>query len=317
MNKEIKRDMSIKLKPRVAVLLAAFNGIHYLEEQLNSILSQEGVAVEVFISVDVSTDGSESWIDQAALLDFRIHVLPHGKRFGGAAPNFFRLLREVDFDAFDYVSLADQDDIWLPTKLVQAHHLLMEQLAVAYSSNAIAFWPNEKTRFIDKAQPQTKWDYLFEAAGPGCTYVLRASLAIEIQLLIKTKADLMKLVGLHDWFIYAFARSQGYRWVIDKKALIYYRQHSQNQVGVNSGFRAFFRRAQKVSSGWALNQSVLIAKIIGMDANPFVRIWSSGRSSGILRLGLSFWECRRSIPDKFLFLLSCLYLAILGKKSGE
>jgi len=97
--------------PKVAILLAIFNGVQYLQEQLESILNQEHVAVEVFVSVDASSDGSEQWIEEKALSDVRIHILSHGQRFGGAAPNFFRLIREIDFSSFDYVSLADQDDI--------------------------------------------------------------------------------------------------------------------------------------------------------------------------------------------------------------
>ena len=100
--------------PKIAVCLAAFNGTHWLTEQLDSILAQTGVAVTVFVSVDVSNDGTEDWVDVRAQADSRIVVLPHGENFGGAARNFFRILREVDLSKFDYVSFADQDDIWLP-----------------------------------------------------------------------------------------------------------------------------------------------------------------------------------------------------------
>lgn len=298
--------------PRVAVLLAIFNGVRYLNEQVDSILQQKDVDLEVFISVDSSSDGSEIWADEKSLANQRIHVLPHGKKFGGAAPNFFRLFREVSFDAFDYVCLSDQDDIWLPNKLARAHQLLTKNSAHAYSSNAIAFWENGKTAFIKKSQAQTKWDYLFEAAGPGCTYFFTASLAKEVQSLIINKAHEVASIGLHDWFIYAYARSKDYRWIIDSQALIRYRQHSQNQVGMNSGLKAFLHRARKVSSGWALSQSALIAKIIGMEDIPFVKIWSSGSPQGLLRLSISFWSCRRRMRDKFLFLLTCIYLALNG-----
>lgn len=42
----------------IAVLLATYNGIQYIEEQLNSILNQSNVNVVVFISDDLSTDGT-------------------------------------------------------------------------------------------------------------------------------------------------------------------------------------------------------------------------------------------------------------------
>ena len=52
--------------PSIAVCLTSFNGVPWLSEQIDSIHSQSGVALTVFISVDVSSDGTEKWIDQAA-----------------------------------------------------------------------------------------------------------------------------------------------------------------------------------------------------------------------------------------------------------
>jgi rhamnosyltransferase len=299
-------------KPRFAILLAVYNGMQYAQEQLDSILGQRGVEVEIFVSVDKSSDGSESWIDAQAILNPQIHVLPHGEVFGGAAPNFFRLIEDVDFSTFDFMALADQDDVWLPNKLYRAQRVLSESTAEAYSSNVTAFWEGGKTSFINKAQPQVDWDFLFEAAGPGCTYVLKASLATEIQRFIIKNPYEITSVGLHDWFIYAYARSRAYRWVIDQEALILYRQHSQNQVGANAGLKGFISRARKVSSGWALAQSALIARLIGLDDANFVKTWINGGRPGLLKLSLSFWECRRRTRDKFIFLFSCLYMALFG-----
>ena len=304
-------------RPKAVILLAIFNGVPYLKDQLDSILRQQEVDVEIFISVDISNDGSEQWIDERASADSRIHVLPHGQKFGGAAPNFFRLFRDVSFDGFDYVCLSDQDDIWLPNKLARAHQLMIDRSAQAYSSNAIAFWEGGRTAFIDKSQPQTKWDYLFEAAGPGCTYVLAAPLAKEIQTIASLQESEIAAIGLHDWFIYAYARSREYRWVIDDQAFIHYRQHLQNQVGMNSGLKAFMHRARKVSSGWALAQSALIAKIIGMENDPFVKKWITGSPKGLCKLSFSFWSCRRRLRDKFLFLMTCVYLALRGGGYGR
>jgi hypothetical protein len=39
--------------PRIAILLAAFNGIKYIEQQLQSITQQKNVEVSVFISVGI------------------------------------------------------------------------------------------------------------------------------------------------------------------------------------------------------------------------------------------------------------------------
>ena len=300
--------------PSVAVCLAAFNGKRWLPEQLTSILMQTGVVLKIFISVDCSKDGTEDWVDFAAKNDLRIVVLQHGARFGGASRNFFRIIRSVEFSEFDYVSFADQDDIWLPDKLLRAHQLMLKTGTDAYSSNVMAFWAGGKQLLIEKSQKQVRWDFLFEAAGPGCTYVIRKDLACAIQEVIRSRSDVHE-VGLHDWFVYAFARANGYRWVIDDYAGMLYRQHDKNQVGVNSGAGAFLHRARKVLSGWGMTQSALIAQLVGLGEDPFVKRWSGSNRSGLLWLALHGWQCRRRVRDKIIFALSCVALCIAGKRS--
>ena len=45
-------------KPRIKVLLAAYNGADYIAEQLDSILSQTVPDIEILASDDGSTDGT-------------------------------------------------------------------------------------------------------------------------------------------------------------------------------------------------------------------------------------------------------------------
>ncbi|MEO8015084.1 MAG: glycosyltransferase, partial [Polaromonas sp.] len=269
--------------------------------------------VTVFVSVDASSDDSEGLVDQLATSDARLRVLAHGRRFGGAAPNFFRILSDVDFSVFDYVAFADQDDVWKPDKLCHAHEKLLATGADAYSSNVIAFWPDQRTALIEKSQKQVRWDFLFEAAGPGCTYVLRLELACAIQALVRSRWPEVRQVGLHDWFFYAYARANDYRWVIDDYAGMLYRQHEKNQVGVNRGWQALLHRAGKIFSGWGLKQSVLIAELVGLGNDPFVRQWSGGRRAGLVWLACQAWQCRRRMRDKLLFSLSCLVMLFAEK----
>lgn len=299
-------------KPTVVVCLAAFNGRRWLPEQLASILAQTGVTVTVVISVDQSNDGTEAWCDRAATADDHIRILPHGEHFGGASRNFFRLLRDVDLSKFDYISFADQDDIWLPHKLAQAHATLLKANADAYSSNVITFWPDNRQIIINKAQPQVHWDFLFEAAGPGCTYVFKKELACALQLMVKQNWPALQKVGLHDWFFYAFARANGYRWVIDHHAGMLYRQHDNNQVGINAGLPAFMRRARKVIDGWGFRQTALIAQMLGLGEHTFVQRWSTGRRIGFLSLARHARQCRRRPRDQLLFALSCVAFFLKG-----
>ena len=310
----VDKSVSNLTKPKIAVLLAAYNGMQWIEEQLISIRQQQGICLKVFISVDPSMDGTLAWCKNFAAGQDWVEVLPFDERFGGAARNFFKMLYEVDFSNFDYVSFADQDDIWLPDKLQRAHEMLSKTGADAYSSNVTAFWPDGRKTLIEKSQAQVRWDFLFEAAGPGCTYVMRTELACAIQALLKNRWTDVQQVGLHDWFAYAFARAYGYRWVIDDYPGMLYRQHAKNQVGVNMGWRALVHRARKIFSGWGLAQSTLIADLIGVGNDPFVRRWSGGSRTGLLWLASHAWQCRRRLRDKLLFALSCLALCVAGNR---
>lgn len=302
------------LLPRVAVLFAAYNGRQWIEQQFNSIFQQRGVSLTAFVSVDQSTDETLIFCQKLAQSNPSVVVLEYGEYFGGAARNFFRILNEVDVSRFDYICFSDQDDIWLPDKLQRAHQMLSSTGADAYSSNVMAFWPDGRQALVEKSQKQVQWDFLFEAAGPGCTYVMRKELAGEIQGLLKNRWADIQQVGLHDWFVYAFARAYGYRWVIDDYPGMLYRQHENNQVGVNRGWRALRHRAGKILSGWGLAQSALIADLIGLGTDPFVRRWSGGGRVAMLWLACHAWQCRRRLRDKLLFALTCLALCAVGKR---
>lgn len=237
--------------PVIAVCLAAFNGMRWLPEQVDSILAQQGVEPTIFVSVDESSDGTDIWVRDYAAIERRIVLLPYGERFGYAARNFFRVLGDVDFSEFDYVCFADQDDLWHSDKLARACQTLTKSGAAAYSSNVMAFWPDGRRQLVDKAQPQQEWDFLFEAAGPGCTYVMSVDFVKTIQRQLATLiAAGIELPVHHDWFCYALGRACGVRWVIDPLPSMDYRQHGSNEVGVNNGVRAGQTRLRKVTSGW-------------------------------------------------------------------
>lgn len=302
---------------KVAVCLAAYNGVRWLPEQMHSILDQQGVAPTVFVSVDASSDGTEAWIDAYASRDKRIVVLPHGSRFGSAGRNFFRLLRDVNFSDFDYICFADQDDLWLQDKLERACTSIRENGADAYSSNVTAFWPDGRRLLIDKAQPQRKWDFLFEAAGPGCTYVLSSGLAQAVQARVRACWPDMQAVALHDWFVYAFARSQGFRWEIDASPGLLYRQHGNNEMGANAGWATIKRRLTKVLDGWWLGQAALIARLVGQDDAPVVRRGLHGGRLGLLWLAMQASSCRRRAMDRVAFFLFCAVLSVAGRHVGK
>lgn len=172
-------------KPRVAVLMAVCNGLPWIEEQIESILAQKGVQLDLYISVDESADNTESFCTELESKEPRVRVL-QGSGPGSACGNFVRLMREVSTHSYEYIALADQDDIWQDDKVVRGISCLENMAADAYSSSFIAFWGTTgQQRFIDKSAPQREYDYLFESPGPGCSFILKPHLVEHFALILE------------------------------------------------------------------------------------------------------------------------------------
>ena len=295
---------------KIAVLLASYNGVKYIKEQVDSILNQKEVDVTIFISDDLSTDKTIEYL-QDIYKDFKnIVYLPSGSKFGGAGKNFFRLIKDVDFSSFDFISFVDQDDIWYEDKLIRAIKTIEDKQLDAYSSNVLAFWEDSKEMIINKSSSQARYDYLFEAAGPGCTYVLKKDLAIFLQKFICDNWEDVNKVELHDWFIYAFARENNYKWHIDEKPSMRYRQHTSNQVGANDGLKAKLKRLKKVFSSWYREEIIKIIKVLRLENKYKFSKYILNKSylNNLLLLKYSF-EFRRNKKEK-LFLSLLILLGI-------
>lgn len=293
-------------KPLVLVLLATYNGDRYLIEQLNSIKNQIDINLKVVVSDDLSTDNTLNVLKDYDTQQFQLNLLTLEKQ-GSAAKNFFRLLRDTDLTAADYVALSDQDDIWFPQKISEAVKSINLHHVDAYSSNVIATWSSKRKKIINKAQPQQRWDYIFESAGPGCTFVLSKKLALAIQEFLSTNEEKCNQVALHDWFIYSFARSRDYKWLIDKTPHMLYRQHSENAVGANVGINAKLVRWKKMRQGWLNQQALLIADILKInDVWPIQKL---KRYHLLDRLALiaNIHHLRRRLRDRVAFALFLLF----------
>lgn len=235
---------------KVAVLMATYNGSQWLSEQLKSILNQDGVDVKLIVSDDMSTDGTLHLLEKLVGGDSRVTILPSKTKFGSAARNFYRLMTDADIDDCDYIAFADQDDIWLKNKLHLLASTAKEADADGVSSNVVAFWPDGSRSLVDKVGTLRKLDFLFECAGPGCTFLMTPWLIEKVKNMLldpQTKTNQLKA---HDWLMYAVCRASGRRWVISQTPTVEYRQHANNELGVHKGFIARLNRLQRLHSGW-------------------------------------------------------------------
>ncbi len=251
----------------IVVLLATYNGVRYLEEQLDSILTQSGVSVRVVALDDVSTDATPRLLSEAAARDPRVTVLPTQGSSGSAAANFYRLILSSSYADDALVALSDQDDIWVPDKLARHADLLRSGGYDGVSSNVIAFDERGKETLVSKDQPQREFDYLLQGPGPGSTFLMTGRLVNLTAVLLRRPGSIAQGVDYQDWLIYAICRARGWRWHIDPEPTVLYRQHEHNVIGSNVGLRPAWERLRLIRQHWHRHQALALATI-AVDIAP-------------------------------------------------
>lgn len=296
---------------KIAVLMATYNGKQWLSEQIDSILQQVGADLTLFVSDDDSIDGTLEYLKQLADSDSRVVLLSKTERMGSAGKNFYRLICDADLTGFDYVAFADHDDIWNIDKVSNHIHIIKQHEAEAVSSNVFAFWSDGTQKLIVKSQPQQPYDFLFESAGPGCTFLMTPWLVNDVkhQLLNNEAA---KEVTMHDWLTYAVCRAHGKRWIIDTAPSMRYRQHQHNVIGANTGFRAILARLKKINDGWYRHEVSLITRVVTSinSDQKFSRLQKIIQGNSIFdqfRLLPYALRGRRKLTDRLVLMLSVLF----------
>lgn len=300
---------------KVAVLMATHNGINWLAEQIPSILGQQDVEVKLIVSDDASSDGTLEWLKNLAQQDDRVTLLSYGASYGSAGRNFYRLILEADISDCDYVALADQDDVWLKNKLRNQIRLAVQHNADGVSSNVVAFWPDGSRGLINKAEPMRKFDFLFESAGPGCTFLLSPWLVSRVREVLLNANGVARQVALHDWLIYAVCRASGRGWYISPVPTIRYRQHAHNVIGVNYGFKAYWLRCKWILHGWYRIEVTKICKVCkSLSGDTYVQAMCGDviRSRLFTRYKLLAFvsQARRSITDRLVLTAAILLFLI-------
>ena len=238
--------MTIDHHDKVVILLATYNGDRFLDDQLGSFAQQRHANWELVVSDDGSTDRSLALLDR-----FRQNAAQSVSVVSGPGSGFWRnflslLQRQT---SGDYFALSDQDDIWLPDKLVNAVRFLK---TVDPAVPAVYF---TRTQLIDDdnrviglsrlfLRPPGFRNALVQNIGGGNTMVLnRAAYA----LLNAVPPDI-EIVS-HDWWIYQVVTGAGGVARYDPEPGLQYRQHGQNIVGSNLGLAARLSRLQAMMAG--------------------------------------------------------------------
>jgi len=110
-------------KPRVSIVMPAYNCIRYISWAVESVLEQSCPDWELIIVDDCSQDGSRERIETFSALDSRIRAFRNERNQGvGRSRN-----RGVELAKGEWIAFLDSDDVWTADKLEKQLSLLSRE----------------------------------------------------------------------------------------------------------------------------------------------------------------------------------------------
>ena len=156
---------SVSDPPQVSVIMSVFNGGRYLREALESILTQDGVTLELIVVNDGSTDESAAILAEYALQDKRIRVVDQPNSGLTAA-----LILGCSHAQGEFIARQDADDLSMPGRLRhQVCALDADASLVFVSSAAQGVGPNgEAMEIVNRPVDPVVATHqlLYEKTGP-------------------------------------------------------------------------------------------------------------------------------------------------------
>jgi glycosyltransferase involved in cell wall biosynthesis len=211
--------------------MITFQGASYLKAQMDSILGQSIPVQEIIVCDDGSTDGTREILATYAASHPQIQLHFNEKNLGTVA-NMQQCIRKT---TGDLIFLADQDDVWLPSKVEKTLAFFQQNPeADAVFSNADIIDEVGETQF-----GMTLWDIIgFPYGQVDLTdfemrvdnVVTGAGLAFKRNQELLEK-DIPQIPGLlHDgWIGLYFAAKNALK--ANPQKLFQYRSHANQQVG--------------------------------------------------------------------------------------
>ena len=236
---------------RVCILLGLYNGAKDLPAQLQSFADQSHGLWDLIASDDGSTDEGpailHAFAARRASAGHRVDLVS-GPRQGFAA-NFLSLIARAPATV-EWMALSDQDDVWLPDRLQRGISTLSalprDRPALYCSATVITDERLENHRASARfVRPPGFRNALVQNIAAGNTILLNQAAA----RLARTEAARGSRPPSHDWWLYQLITGCGGTVIRDPEPTVLYRQHGDNLVGANDGWRARARRISMLLDG--------------------------------------------------------------------
>jgi glycosyltransferase involved in cell wall biosynthesis len=277
------------MKVSVSVAMTTYNGIKYIEEQLDSILKQTLRPAEIIVCDDGSNDGTIETLQRyAAAGAIQLHV---NKVQLGVIENFKKAVSLCA--AGNFIALADQDDVWEVDKLrIQAEMLTNlnteARPAIVYSDLKLVddqlqlISPSFMLNLDIRPERETIKSLLFGNFITGCTIMLNPAMRAHF-LRIPAQAH------MHDAWLAMVAFTLGQSAYIPLQ-LIKYRQHGRNVTFDTNKKVSAAEKIQKIISGLFRKNDFLLNYI--QNAELFLNTYKLELSDTHKKIFLDFLNYR-------------------------
>jgi hypothetical protein len=220
----------VRVPGGLSVLIAAYNGVDYLDALIRSVLSQT-VQADIVLRDDGSYDGTPETICNHG---DRLRLLQDNLGNVGVVENFNMLARATDMP---YIAFADQDDVWEEDKL-EVELELMRRMEQRHGQNTPLLVHSDLSVCDSRGQVTASSLWRFQGLNPEVKKFSRLLLQNNVTgctiLINKALKDLAfpvpKEAVMHDWWLALVASAAGQIGCLPRP-LVRYRQHEKNQLG--------------------------------------------------------------------------------------
>lgn len=156
-------------RPKVSVVMAAYNAEKYIEEAIQSVINQTMQDWELLVFDDGSSDQTVAIASEMAQKDNRIKVLNNAHNMGVAETRN----RGFAMGRGDYIALLDSDDVWHATKLEKQLDLAAATGAQILYSSYTLMGEDKSVEYRDYIVPaETNFEKMLVQNVIGCSTVM-------------------------------------------------------------------------------------------------------------------------------------------------
>ncbi|WP_233350595.1 glycosyltransferase [Henriciella barbarensis] len=218
----------------LSVAMTTFNGERFLTEQLDSLLAQKRLPDELVVGDDLSEDSTIHILNafrSKAPFDVKIH---QNRARLGFAENFLNTARRC---SGQWVAFCDQDDVWLPDRLIEVEATALERPGLSLILHRAELCDEHLNVLRGTFPPHPGKGYFGANRRPGFWVWPGFLMAVNSDL-IRQLDDSVRPISYyrpdgqqpHDKWFSMIGNALGGVYIIDRKSVLY-RRHGGTVTG--------------------------------------------------------------------------------------